>query len=112
MLLVLLSLFTNSGAVAGPWVHEPGKLYARVGYGLFTAGSAFDDNFKRAPMADDRFLSHMGGVFSKGRFTGHSVSTYAEVGVLPYVEVFGSLPVSFVGNKWTFAKGEAPPILS
>jgi len=110
-LLLLLALQVTPTAYAGPWVKDRAGFYARVGYDYYRATSAFDASGERAPMHDERFLSHLGGVFDEGAFTSHTGSFYGEVGLGWHLEAFGSVPVSRVANRWSFAQGESEDIL-
>ena len=107
---MLLSLAVGA-ALGGPWVKDQGGLYSRVGYDYYRATSAFDAEGQRAPMADERFLSHLGGVFDAGTFSSHTASLYAEVGLGWHLEAFGSIPVSRAANRWEFAQGESEDIV-
>jgi hypothetical protein len=109
VLSLLLSLAPS--AQAGPWIKDQGSFYARVGYDYYRASTAFDSQGQRASMADERFLSHLGGVFDHGTFSSHTSSFYGEVGLGWHLEAFGSIPVSRISNQWSFAKGEAEDIL-
>ncbi len=107
----LILAATLSTALAGPWVKEQGGLYTRIGYDYYRASGAFDAEGQRADMSDERFLSHLGGVFESGTFSSHTASLYAEVGIGFHLEVFGSLPVSYASNRWDFALGESEDIV-
>jgi hypothetical protein len=58
-------------------------------------------------MADERFMSHLGGVFDQGVFASHSGSFHGEVGLGWHLEAFASIPVSRVSDTQTFAIGES-----
>ncbi len=110
--MFIAAIFTLVPLVqAGPWVKDAGQFYTRVGYDYSRASTAFDTEGQRAPMNDERFLSHMGGVFEKGVYSSHTGSIYAEVGLPWHMEVFGSLPFSHAANRWSFAQGEAEDIV-
>ncbi len=106
-----LTLAVTGTAMAGPWVKERGHLYTRVGYDHYRASQAFDAEGQRAPMSDERFLSHLGGVFDSGTFASHTASFYGDVGLGWHLEAFGSIPVSRVSNTWSFAQGDSADIV-
>jgi hypothetical protein len=106
---VILALIAAAGA--GPWVHDPGRFYARAGYDRFQATQSFDEQGERAPNDDERFLQRLDGVFSKGTYTGQTLSAYAELGIAPHLEVFGSLPYALAQNRWTWAQGDEPDVV-
>ena len=110
-MLLALVLSAANPSWAGPWVKERGQLYTRVGYDYYRATKAFDNDGNRASMADERFLSHLGGVFDEGAFASHTGSFYGEVGLGWHLEAFGSLPLSRVSNTWSFAVGESDDIV-
>jgi hypothetical protein len=100
LLAALILLVSVHDAKAGPWLHQPGSLYARLGYSGFFSTQAFDEKGSLASMSDSRYMGHLGQLFQSGLYAGHALTAYLEVGVLPYLELFGSVPVVFAQTDW------------
>lgn len=79
----MLTLLLLAGpAEAGPWVKDPGHAYAKAGYVRFAA---------------DNFVDPSGELVEGAEYTGHTHHLYAEVGVLPGLQLVTNLP--FVGAR-------------
>ncbi len=79
---MLVPLLLATAAHAGPWVKDPGHAYAKAGYVRFAA---------------DNFVDPSGEEVAGAAYTGHTHHVYAEVGVLPGLQIVTNVP--FVGAR-------------
>lgn len=86
MLAALLTTMTWAAeAQAGPWVKDPGQLYAKAGGSAFESDLVFDVD---GELVDPGFT-----------FSNRSINLYAEAGILPRVGLTLNLPVHFSTNE-------------
>jgi hypothetical protein len=75
-------VFLMAAAVAGPWIKEPGQVYAKLGTSRFGSNG---------------YIGPDGTAVAGLRYVGLTEHLYAEAGVLPHLQVVGNLP--FVGAR-------------
>ncbi|MBX2801985.1 MAG: hypothetical protein KTR31_30170 [Myxococcales bacterium] len=104
---MIITTWLVSTALAGTWVREPGHGYTNVAVGISTARHRFTEDGRRLPMDDDHFVpANFEATFDDASTQQLDVALYAEVGVLPELEVFGSLPVRRSVARWPFAASD------
>jgi len=109
--LTLLSTLATP-AHAGAWVHDPGKVFAQVGYGWTVAANRFDETGTLQPSTSEVYVGEaMGPLFEASRFNGSEISGYAEIGLPAGFEVYGSLPGRFVSSRWRWSRGDNPDVV-
>lgn len=78
----MLVLWSAAAALAGPWIKEPGQAYVKVGTSRFGSSG---------------YVGPDGTAVAGLRYVGLTEHVYAEVGVLPHLQVVANLP--FVGAR-------------
>lgn len=101
----------TAAASAGVWVHAPGAGYAQLVLGHQGAGRVWLPGGTVVEQTDEALLGAIAPLFDDARFSSTEVSAYGELGVLRGFEVFGSVPIRFVQNRWSLAAGTYPDIV-
>jgi hypothetical protein len=99
-------LLVVPSAQAGVWVHRPGTGYAQVGFVHQQSSRVFLADTTLVPQTDEALIGHLSPLFGEARYSADDVSLYLELGVLPGLEIMGSLPHRSARNRWTFAEGD------
>jgi hypothetical protein len=107
---MMLALWAPA-ASAGVWVREPGAGYVQVALCHQESGQVYLPAEGLVPQTDEALLGTIAPLFDDGRFAATDLGGYAEVGVGHGFEVYGSLPVRWVQNRWSFAEGSYPDIV-
>ena len=102
----MIVVWAVGAAAAGTWVREPGHGYVQLAGAYTVAVSRFTEEGRRLPMVDPHFVpENFEQVFASGRTTQIEASVYAELGVVPGLELVGQLPLRRVVADWAFAQG-------
>jgi hypothetical protein len=100
-----LLLLVAASAEGGVWVHRPGTGYAQLGFSHQQSSRVFLADTTLVPQTDEALIGHLSPLFSGARYSADDTSVYLELGVLPGLELMGSLPFRVARNRWTFAQG-------
>jgi hypothetical protein len=100
-------LVWSAAALAGVWVREPGSAWVQLGGSYSASDQLFLPDGSRVALASEPIVGPLSGVFDHGATHVVEIAAYAEVGVRPGVELFGTLPVRDVTTRWSFARGQA-----
>lgn len=97
-------IFPATNLYSGAWVHEPGKAYVELGYGFYQANSIFnqagdkrDLGLLRVPAIPSSALAGL----IDSTYRQHEANLYFELGVVPNLELIGSLPFYRVAQNDT-----------
>ena len=108
----LLVALWASPTQAGTWVRAPGHGYVQLGAAHSTTTQRFTEDGQRLPLSHPHFVpDNFEQVFDRGVTTQTEAQVYGELGLLPGIEAFGSLPLRHVRSRWDFALGGEPLLL-
>lgn len=91
---------------AGTWVREPGHGYVQLGAAGSLTTHRFTEDGRRLRLIDPHFVpDNFEQVFDGASSWQVESQVYAELGVLPGVELVGAIPVRHAVARWAFAIG-------
>ncbi|HHO54632.1 MAG TPA: hypothetical protein ENK18_28090 [Deltaproteobacteria bacterium] len=102
----MIAALWAASAGAGTWVRAPGHGYVQLSLGHTRADHRLTESGQRLPMTDPAFVpSNFEDVFEDAGFSQVEAALYAELGLVPGLELFGSLPHRWVRSRWELALG-------
>lgn len=87
--MTALGVLQPPPALASPWVPAPGEGYAKVSMGYATSGLFFDDS---------------GSLEGASQYHGGDITAYGELGIAPYVGLFGVTQLLYRGQDGSGAE--------